>query len=94
MMFVNLFTNVPLRKTVKIILLYVNENKFISSYKLCLQPNMFIELAATFFRDNIRKHLDKGCLLGAIFIDVSKTFDTNTRSVVPNYTKYFNMGRW
>ena len=37
---------------------------------------MSTELAATLFLDNIRKAVDNNQMVGAVFIDYSKAFDT------------------
>ena len=40
------------------------------------------DIAATYFVDNIRKNIDIGKLVGAIFIDLTKAFDTVSHSVL------------
>ena len=49
------------------------------------------ELAVTLFTDFIRKEADKGSLTGAIFIDLSKAFDTVSHSSVPNKVPSFGV---
>eukprot|EP00794_Sanderia_malayensis_P016349 gene16349-17993_t len=56
--------------------------KYLESNHL-LAPNQFgyrskrsTELATTYFCDNIRRSMDQGELTGAIFVDLSKAFDT------------------
>ena len=41
---------------------------------------MSTELAATLLLDDIRKNVDKGPLVGAVFVDLSKAFDTISHS--------------
>ena len=55
---------------------------FLSEYKL-LTPNQFgfrsklsTVTALAHFTDNIPLNLDRGCLTGAVFLDLSKAFDT------------------
>ena len=44
------------------------------------RPKLSTELAATHLLDNIRKSVDDGKLVGAVFIDLSKAFDTISHS--------------
>ena len=50
---------------------------------------MSTELAATLLLDDIRKNVDKGQLVGAVFVDLSKAFDTishsNLLTKLPSY---------
>ena len=59
---------------------FVLKNKLLSPFQFGFQPKMSTELAATMLIDNIRKYVDKGNLVGAILIDLSKAFDTISRS--------------
>ena len=46
------------------------------------RPNRSTELAVTYFTDFIRKEADNGKATGAVFIDLSKAFDTISHSVL------------
>ena len=39
-------------------------------------PKFSTKMASTLFCDNIRREIDKGNLVGAVYIDLSKAFDT------------------
>ena len=41
-----------------------------------------IDLAATLLLDNFRKEVDKGNLVGVVFMDLPKAFDTNAHSTL------------
>ena len=55
---------------------YLEDNKFLSlnSFGFCSKRST--ELATVLFVDNIRKAMDKGEMTGAVYIDLSKAFDT------------------
>ena len=55
---------------------YLESNDLLSIYQFCFRKNWSTELAATCFVDNIRKSMDNGELNGAIYVDLSKAFDT------------------
>ena len=44
------------------------------------RANRSTEIAVTYFLDYIRKEADNGKLTGALFIDLSKAFDTISHS--------------
>ena len=57
-------------------------NGFLSEHQFGFRPNRSTELAVTLFTDLIRKEADGGKATGAIFIDLSKVFDTISHSVL------------
>ena len=58
----------------------LNENKLLSKNQFGFRPKMSTELAAVKFIDEIRMSVDKGNLAGAVFIDLTKAFDTTSHS--------------
>ena len=59
---------------------FLDENKLLSTRQFGFRPKMSTELAATLLLDDIRKNVDKGQLVGAVFVDLSKAFDTISHS--------------
>ena len=59
---------------------YLESNNLLSIYQFGFRKNRSTELAATYFVDNIRRSMDNGELTGAIYIDLSKAFDTISHS--------------
>jgi len=55
---------------------YLEKNHLLSQKQFGYRRKRSTELAATLFADNIRKESDKGLVSGAVFIDLSKAFDT------------------
>ena len=55
---------------------FLEERKLLSSTQFGFRRKRNTELAATLLLDNIRKDMNNGLLTGAIFIDLSKAFDT------------------
>ena len=64
------------------ILNYLEENKLLSIKQFGFRKQRSTELAATTFIDHIRKHMDKGEFTGAVYIDLSKAFDTISHSAL------------
>ena len=61
---------------------FLDENKLLSTRQFGFRAKMSTELAATLLLDDVRKNVDKGKLVGAAFIDLSKAFDTISHSKV------------
>ena len=59
---------------------YLESNKLLSNTQFGFRSQRNTELAATLFVDEIRKSMNEGCLMGAVFVDLSKAFDTVSHS--------------
>ena len=55
---------------------YLEENELLSACQFGYRKGRSTELAASLFLDNARKDIDNGYLVGAVFLDISKAFDT------------------
>ena len=55
---------------------YLEENKLLHQNQYGFRAKRSTNLATIFFTDSIRHHVDKGKMAGAIYIDLSKAFDT------------------
>ena len=55
---------------------HLESNKLLTDSQFGYRPGRSTQLAATLFLDNIRKEVDRNKLVGAVFIDLSKAFDT------------------
>ena len=55
---------------------YLGENKLISYFQFGFRKNKSTDLAAVTLLEEIRQSLDSGCIVGACFSDIRKTFDT------------------
>ena len=55
---------------------YLETNKLLTNCQFGYRYKRSTECAATLFVDNIRREVDKGNLVGAVFMDLSKAFDT------------------
>ena len=71
-----------LEKTVHKQLLDYVENNLLSKHQFGYRKKRSTELATILLADNIRKDVNKGNLVGAVFVDLSKAFDTLSHSVL------------
>ena len=55
---------------------YLDENNLLSNVQFGFRKNRSTQHAVTLLADHIRTHMDKGKLTGAVFLDLSKAFDT------------------
>ena len=66
----------------KELLTYLEGNCLLVGYQFGFRKNMSTELAVLFLTDYIRKQPDSGSLTGALYIDLSKAFDTMSHSLL------------
>ena len=55
---------------------YLKAHNFISKNQFGFREKRSTELAATLFTDDVRRFVDKKMLVGCVYIDFSKAFDT------------------
>lgn len=55
---------------------HLESNNLLSDKQFGYRKQRSTDIAATLFTDNIRKACDKGLVSGALFINLSKAFDT------------------
>ena len=58
------------------VITYLEENSLLCRQQFSFRKNRSTELAATCFIDDIHKCMDRGQYTGAVYIDLSKAFDT------------------
>ena len=61
---------------------YLEENKVLSKTQFGYRKGRCTELATLFLTDEISKEIDNGKMVGALFIDLSKAFDTLSHSIL------------
>jgi hypothetical protein len=55
---------------------YLENNNLLDECQFGFRKGHSTELAATLFTDNVKRKVDEGKLVGAVFIDLTKVFDT------------------
>ena len=60
----------------KQLMAHLERHNLLFEYQFGFRPNRSTELAVTYFTDFIRKEADSGKATGAVFIDLTKAFDT------------------
>ena len=61
---------------------FLELNNLLSNSQFGFRQNRSTEMATTIFTDDIRQSVDKGNLVGAVFIDLRKAFDTISHSLL------------
>lgn len=55
---------------------FLKENKLLAHEQFGFRPNLSTEVALAHLTDNILDNMDNGLVTGAVFLDLSKAFDT------------------
>ena len=71
-----MLSKIPERAVHQQLMKFLEAQQLLTKYQFGYQTNRSTSLAATLFVDNIRKEVDCGNMVGAVFIDLSKAFDT------------------
>ena len=66
----------------KQLMAHLERHNLLFKYQFGFRPNRSTELAVTYFTDFIRKEADSGKATGAVFIDLTKAFDTISHSIM------------
>ena len=66
----------------KQLMAHFERHNLLFEYQFGFRPNRSTELAVTYFTDFIRKEADSGKATGAVFIDLTKAFDTISHSIM------------
>ena len=61
---------------------HIETHQLLSQFQFGFRKHHSTELATVYFTDEIRKAMDKGMLTGAIYIDLTKAFDTISHSSI------------
>ena len=61
---------------------YLVSPNLLSSYQFCYRSKRSTELATAYFTDKIRQAMDNGEFTGAIYVDLSKAFDTISHGTI------------
>lgn len=61
---------------------FLKENKIVASKQFGFRPKLSTNTALTHFTDNLLLNMDSGRLTGAVFLDLSKAFDTVDRNLL------------
>ena len=70
----------PLFFVLAVLVQHLESNSLLSKYQFGFRSGRSTELAITYFTDCIRREADRGNLTGAVYIDLSKAFDTISHS--------------
>lgn len=72
---------------------YLEENRLLNNCQFGYRKNRSTESAATILVDHIRNEVDDKKLVGAVFMDLSRAFDTVSHSVLIEKLKSYGLNR-
>ena len=66
---------------------YLTESNLLTAKQFGFRPKLSTEVALAHFTDRVLEKLDNGMLTGAVFLDLSKAFDTVNHSLLSTKLK-------
>ena len=70
---------------------YLETNKLLNDSRYGFRRKRSTKMASTLFCDNILRKIGKGNLVGAIYLDLSKAFDTIGHAILLNKLKSYGI---
>ena len=61
---------------------FLDKNHLLTKFQFGFRPKLSLEYAAIILLDSIRNNVDKYKLFGAIFVNLSKAFDTVSHAIL------------
>ena len=70
---------------------YLEENNLLSNQQFGYRAGRSTEIAATLFLDDIRREIESGKMVGAVFMDLSRAFDTISHATLMDKLRSYGL---